>query len=66
MELTRHLVSQMMRYTPLEDTALLLELQMFYQHLMLNEVSYQPLKMFPLNRTLITTVKPHIIITFKL
>ncbi|KAJ8713112.1 hypothetical protein PYW08_008416 [Mythimna loreyi] len=56
MEMTRHLISQMMRYALSEDSALLLELQMFYQHLVLNEVSYAPLKMFSLNRTLITTI----------
>uniref|UniRef100_A0A2A4JIK5 Gustatory receptor n=1 Tax=Heliothis virescens TaxID=7102 RepID=A0A2A4JIK5_HELVI len=53
---TRHLISQMIRYTSSEHGALLAELQMFYQHLILNEVSYAPLKMFSLNRSLIVTM----------
>nr|XP_049699385.1 gustatory receptor for sugar taste 43a [Helicoverpa armigera] len=56
MEQTRHLISQMIRYTPSEHSLLLTELQMFYQHLILNEVSYAPLKMFSLNRSLIVTI----------
>ncbi|KAH9641313.1 hypothetical protein HF086_013295 [Spodoptera exigua] len=56
MRRTRHLISQMLRHTSTENNALLSELQIFYQHLSLNEVSYAPLKMFPLDRTLIVTV----------
>ncbi|KAF9407466.1 hypothetical protein HW555_012519 [Spodoptera exigua] len=56
MRRTRHLISQMLRHTSTENNALLSELQIFYQHLSLNEVSYAPLKMFPLDRTLIVTI----------
>ncbi|XP_022831861.1 gustatory receptor for sugar taste 43a-like [Spodoptera litura] len=56
MRRTRHLISQMLRHTTTDNNGLLSELQIFYQHLSLNEVSYAPLKMFPLDRTLIVTI----------
>ncbi|XP_026740829.1 gustatory receptor for sugar taste 43a-like [Trichoplusia ni] len=56
MEYTKHLISQMTRFTPPKYDALLTELEMFFRHLMMNEFTYAPLKLFPLNRMLIVTI----------
>ncbi|CAH0595486.1 unnamed protein product [Chrysodeixis includens] len=56
MEYTKHLISQMTRFSSPRHDALLTELEVFFRHLMMNEFTYAPLKLFPLNRMLIVTI----------
>ncbi|XP_075984118.1 gustatory receptor for sugar taste 43a-like [Anticarsia gemmatalis] len=56
MDQTRNLINQMLRYTSPEDFAIISELKLFYRHLMLNQVTYSPMQLFTLNRTLIAAI----------
>ncbi|XP_075984925.1 gustatory receptor for sugar taste 43a-like [Anticarsia gemmatalis] len=56
MENTKNLVSKLIRLTPSGEHELTFKLQQFYRHLILNDVTYSPLRMFTLSRGLIMTI----------
>ncbi|XP_075984119.1 uncharacterized protein LOC142981866 [Anticarsia gemmatalis] len=56
MDLTRNLVNQMLRYTSPDDVAITSELKLFRKHIVLNQLTYCPMQLFTLNRTLISAI----------
>lgn len=51
-----------MRFTPSDEHKLMMELEVFYKHVMTNEAVYVPMNMCELNRTVIISVKIFIIL----
>ncbi|XP_075984120.1 gustatory receptor for sugar taste 43a-like [Anticarsia gemmatalis] len=53
---TKHLISQLLRFSPAEHYSLMSELELFYKYLMSSEIVYTPLNMFNLNRSIIAAI----------